>query len=634
MLKQVTRCATGAAFAVLLCMMGLGCEPEKPEPAKRKPEPSKPAQPEVKRLKCMERFGQKNLIIGVWQWGDRFPTGVKFDHDIYIREVKEAGFNSILGGPYDLDAAKKYGMNLMVGVCKGRLPQIIESHKKLGDHPSVIGYHLNDNCALHGYTVECAKWLAKNAPDKIPWISTNPDTPGQSRVPMPVISTQAYSFAYGAGRPHVVNRASYGNMCEGDRSAANRYGMAVWTVMGLFSHTETPSVYRFQANAAVAYGAKGIWVFAYNRYFRPVLTRASLPTNRYLLDVVGPRTLGHRSVRVFHTGPDLPGGCDQPAAGRLIGKMDDHLMAGVFVPEDKMLAHVDAPEYIMVVDKRTIKSKNHGDIISWTGGHSDGERPRPKSFTDAINKLYEEDDANRRKARIQFGRRVRSVKAFLPDGTVKACKIDVNGEIELPSLRGGEGILLGIDAVPVTFDPASSNMAVWTVPNKWKFSLDKQNRAAKDKWADPKFDESKWQDILTDKHGGWYHQGHADYRGFGWYRLKITVPGKFSHRNLYLHFGAADEEAWIFIDGQLAFEHSRRTTRLGFAELWTRPFFFNCSKFVKPGRDHTIVVQVYNNYGTGGLYKPIHLIGSDKELDRARLWETVSEHEKRNTKTK
>jgi len=206
-------------------MAGLGC-----------------AQREVKRLQCMERFGNDNIIIGVWQWGDRFPAGVKFDHDIYIREVKEAGFNAILGGSADLDAAKKYGVKVMYGVCKGRLPQIIEAHKKYGSHPNVIGYHLNDNCALHGYTVDCAKWLEKNAPDKIPWISTNPDTPGQALVPMPVISTQAYPFAYGAGRPHVVNRAAYGNMCEGDRSAANRYNMATWTVMGLFSHTETPSV--------------------------------------------------------------------------------------------------------------------------------------------------------------------------------------------------------------------------------------------------------------------------------------------------------------------------------------------------------------------------------------------------------
>ena len=136
--------------------------------------------------------------------------------------------------------------------------------------------------------------------------------------------------------------------------------------------------------------------------------------------------------------------------------------------------------------------------------------------------------------------------------------------------------------------------------------------------------------IQTDMHGGWASQGYGRYRGDGWYRIRLAVPGTVARARRFLYFGAADEESWIYVDGKLAFEHSRRTTGLGFSELWTRPFFFECGKVLTPGREHTIAVKVFNNWGSGGLYKPIHLIGSDTPLSPEQLWKIVREHEQKN----
>ncbi len=600
---------SGALTLAVCCLMVAGC-----------------AQPQ-KKLQSMKRFNSDRLIVGVWVWQDRFAKGQKYDRDIYFRELSKAGFNTFLGGELDLPYLEKYDLHMMYGVWKAHLPQLIEHVDKNGAHPRIIGYHLNDNCSLHGYTIDCAKWLEKEHPGMIPWMSTNPDPIGQSRVPMPVISSQTYPFSYGAGRPSVQNRSAYANMCEGDRAVANRYGLTVWTIMGIFSHTQTPAEYRFQANAGIAYGAKGVWVFAYNRYFRPVLNRAAGPVNRYLTDVVGPRILGHRSVRVFHSGPDLPGGHEKPGKDKLIKKMDDHLLAGVFVPDDKFQAGVDAPEYLMVVDKRTVNFSQQGKIASWTGGHSDGELPRPKSFTDAVNRMYDVEDPKPRVTRISLGKRVRRVDALLRDGTVERLKMDAAGAVALPALRGGAAVLLRIKVAPIKIDTKSADIAVWTVPNKWKFSMDTKNVAEKEGWAAPSFDDSKWKEIFTDRHAGWASQGYGRYCGTGWYRLNVTIPPKFIQQYRYLYFGAADEESWTYIDGQLAFAHSRQSTGLGFSELWTRPFFFECSKLLKPGKEHVIAVRVFNNWGSGGLYRPIRLVGSSKKLSREQLWKVLREQE-------
>ena len=624
---------------VLACLIAVGCVSRPSEPAAGKsanqtdkPTVVEPAT-EPNELECLDRFNIKRYPVGAWLWGDRFPKGVKYDGDAYFSELKEAGFNTFLSGTAEVPFANKYDFQIMFGIWKARLPQVVEMHKKYGDNPAIIGYHLNDNCDLHGYTVENARWLEKNAPDKLAWMSTNPNPVAQSEVPMPVVSTQAYSFTwFGAGRTQVTRKIEFANSCNRDRTHANRYNMAAWPLVGAHNHGEQPSQYRFMVNTAAAYGAQGVWLFCYNRYFRPVLNRAAGPANRYLTDIAGPHILGRRSVRVFHTGPDLPGEHVKPGRGKLIVKMDEQMLAGVLVLDKHFKAGIDAPDYVMVVDKRTAEFKGQSAIGAWTGGHSDGERPRPKSFTDAVNRMYSESDPKPRVTKITFGKRVRRVDALLPNGKVKRLSMDPAGMVVLPPLLGGGAIMLRIDAKPVKLETAPADTEVWTLPNNWKFKLDRKNVAEKEKWFDPAFDDSEWKEILSDKYCGWTYQGYGRTTGNGWYRRSVTIPGEFRHYYVYLHFGAADEEAWVYVDGVLAFEHNRKSTGLGYGELWTRPFHFECSKLLRPGKQHALAVRVHNVAGAGGLYRAIHLIGSDKELDREQIWNLISKQKKETPK--
>ena len=52
---------------------------------------------------------------------------------------------------------------------------------------------------------------------------------------------------------------------------------------------------------------------------------------------------------------------------------------------------------------------------------------------------------------------------------------------------------------------------------------------------------------------------------------------------------------------------------------------WSCSS--RPGKEHLIAVKVFNNWGSGGLYRPIHLIGSSKKLSREQLWKILKERE-------
>src|ERR1700722_17865950 len=46
-------------------------------------------------------------------------------------------------------------------------------------------------------------------------------------------------------------------------------------------------------------------------------------------------------------------------------------------------------------------------------------------------------------------------------------------------------------------------------------------------WMAPALDETGWKDISIDH--PWEKQGYANYDGFGWYRLHVTVPSSLKN---------------------------------------------------------------------------------------------------------
>lgn len=78
-----------------------------------------------------------------------------------------------------------------------------------------------------------------------------------------------------------------------------------------------------------------------------------------------------------------------------------------------------------------------------------------------------------------------------------------------------------------SFDLTSGRVPLASIDGLWRFHTG-DNPA----WADPKFDDSQWPLLRSDKN--WSIQGYANYRGMAWYRFEVSVPAGLDHVALYL----------------------------------------------------------------------------------------------------
>jgi len=148
----------------------------------------------------------------------------------------------------------------------------------------------------------------------------------------------------------------------------------------------------------------------------------------------------------------------------------------------------------------------------------------------------------------------------------------------------------------------------------WRFKTDPENVGTDERWfAQDKADDD-WAQLSTDRH--WDNQGYEDYNGSAWYRLRFTMPEDFDTRkHLWLLFGAADKEAYVYIDGKKVFERTAASTGISNKYLlWDMPFKFDARELLKPGCEHQITVRVDSDRGKGGMWRPVSLVSADCEV--------------------
>ncbi|MHC4983845.1 MAG: prolyl oligopeptidase family serine peptidase [Planctomycetota bacterium] len=386
-----------------------------------------------KPLERMKRFKMKQFLIGSWCFRNPYT-------EAYCRAYKSAGFNTMVDSPNALDSAARTGLNVIITtivhpVCDedgkeipgryklgpyARLPELKWFQERFSRHPALVGYLLNDNCKLEDFTIECAKWLKDDAPQLFAYMSHNPDPAGQAKVVsvMPILSSQNYPFGYRNNWPEPKKRRAFCDRLEADRAHANENDMTPWPIFAVFGDPALgASQIRFQAFSSIAYGAQGIFYFAYSGH-RPVWKKdgtvylATKYCNDYIVPVVGPRVLGCRSVGVYHTPleDDVPEGALAAGARKLIEEMDDGLLAGVLVAEEDFKAGRELPAYVMVVDKRTASDRD--------------EEPQPRTV------------------RVTFGRQVKTVQVLPREGEPAEPS---EGRAVSLTLKAGEGMLLRIE---------------------------------------------------------------------------------------------------------------------------------------------------------------------------------------------
>jgi hypothetical protein len=150
---------------------------------------------------------------------------------------------------------------------------------------------------------------------------------------------------------------------------------------------------------------------------------------------------------------------------------------------------------------------------------------------------------------------------------------------------------------------------------EWRFATDPRDAGLKEGWFDEGLDDSRWAVVRSDRGNGWESQGFPDYTGLGWYRQQLTLPAEPARQHAYLYFGAVDEDAWVYLNGRQVGEHSCPSTGLTPEQIWTTPFLFDAAPHLRPGQSNTVAVRVLNRQAMGGIYLPVTLVLTDRELD-------------------
>jgi hypothetical protein len=141
---------------------------------------------------------------------------------------------------------------------------------------------------------------------------------------------------------------------------------------------------------------------------------------------------------------------------------------------------------------------------------------------------------------------------------------------------------------------------VMSLPQAWLFRRDPKRVGETERWFAPDADESSWEPFAIGKF--WEEQGYPDYDGVGWYRVRFEVPESAAGRDLLLAFGAADETAAVWVNGQFA----GRFGLLGFT--WHERFEIDATPYLRPGAENLAAVRVEDSTGMGGLWKSVLLI--------------------------
>lgn len=138
------------------------------------------------------------------------------------------------------------------------------------------------------------------------------------------------------------------------------------------------------------------------------------------------------------------------------------------------------------------------------------------------------------------------------------------------------------------------------LPVEWKFRTDPRNVGIRDAWFAQGRRAGPWQAIEI---GRFWDEQYDPYHGRAWYRLEWQAPSfkQPAETQLALLFGAADETARVWVDGELVGEHDEGPGG------WNKPFVVDVTGKIQAGKKHTLAVMVGNSQAVGGLWKRIKL---------------------------
>ncbi|HCU38687.1 MAG TPA: hypothetical protein DGT21_25710 [Armatimonadetes bacterium] len=148
------------------------------------------------------------------------------------------------------------------------------------------------------------------------------------------------------------------------------------------------------------------------------------------------------------------------------------------------------------------------------------------------------------------------------------------------------------------------------IPDPWKFAWDPDGTGVEKRWFADDLDTSTWLDIGTN--GPWEEQAvgrkwrqehREDYNGLAWYRTSFTVAQDPNRPRVMLVFGSVDEACMVWVNGEKLLE--RPYPYQGNADSWKEAFEVDITDVVRHDRPNTVAVQVSDNSGVGGVWRPV-----------------------------
>jgi hypothetical protein len=152
----------------------------------------------------------------------------------------------------------------------------------------------------------------------------------------------------------------------------------------------------------------------------------------------------------------------------------------------------------------------------------------------------------------------------------------------------------------------------YNLAGSWKFKTGDNSE-----WKESNFNDKSWRKIYVPS--AWDAQGYSRYDGFGWYRIKFTMPNYLANRKLVLVLGKIDDIDEVYVNGKLVGStgsmegdpYPREFNEMG--EYTQFRGYFLPDGLFQSDKDITIAVRVYDGYNIGGIYEgPIGLIEQSK----------------------
>ncbi|MGV8895837.1 MAG: OmpL47-type beta-barrel domain-containing protein [Rhodoglobus sp.] len=159
--------------------------------------------------------------------------------------------------------------------------------------------------------------------------------------------------------------------------------------------------------------------------------------------------------------------------------------------------------------------------------------------------------------------------------------------------------LVSVAAPAAADNPVSINV---DLEGTWKF-IKGDNPA----YATPAYDDSAWLDLTVPEDGAQW----ASYNGYGWYRLKFTLPTEAAGTNLVASLGFIDDADEAYLNGVKIGSSGRFSpadSQWFEKRLYTVPG--NVPVF---GGENVIAIKVQDQSGGGGIYRgPLAIYSKDQ----------------------